>query len=108
MTRIFPQELLDPLERPIDTDSVDARMAAQVAFESLGRTAPKKFSLPGTDSERGKRIRLSMEHLTRRAATIAALRAVVGGSMLAIDRAYNYEQHVHQPSVASDTNGAKR
>lgn len=107
MTKDFPQELLSPLDRPTDPKSVDARMAGQIAFESMGRTAPKEFDLPDTDSERKKRIQVRAEHLAKRAATIVALGAVVGGFMLAVGRAYDYEQHVHQPPVATDTNSAK-
>lgn len=109
MIKDFPQELLDPLARPIDPESVDARMAAQVAFESMGRTAPKDLNLPGKESEAtlstGKP---KKERLFRRAATAAALGVVVVGFVLEVGRAYDYEQHVHQPSVATDASSAKR
>ncbi len=96
----LPVELLPAYKRPIDPKSVDDRMSEQLAFENAGRTAPGTLDFSDSKSKEKK-------SLFKRAATIAALGATVAGFMLAIERAYDYEQHVHQPSAPADLNSGK-
>lgn len=103
----LPQELTPAYERPMDAESVDARMAAQLAFEDKARRGPRELDLSFVkpesehrpDKERG---------VFKRALAVAALGATAVGFMLAVERSYDYEKSIHQPPVPVEVGSAHR
>lgn len=99
----LPLELKPAYERPLDRASIDARMDEQVAWEDIGRTAPRD-SLADLDPKQ----RRNLGERARRALALGSLMAIgAGATVYMLDRAASQNRYEHYkldpPTLVGDS-----